>query len=149
MNDAILIRRPLVSVNTAMAALDKTEDEVLALCEEGRLTAFNIAARGSRSRELRILTASIGDVEQGRPARDPLEKTEWERIIDAILPSRAQTPSAVYLARRFNCGSEHIKNLVKGGSLHRVGKLGRPGPHGSQKILRASVTAFFERRVVL
>src|SRR5687768_14820059 len=122
----ISAERPLVPLEACVVLLDQDCDALLNLIERGALRwAFDIRRESADRREVRVLRDCILSY--------PLPEKEWQRggteaeLDDAtknILPPLASehvaaisTIKVPVLARRFGCEPEHIRNLIKDGSL--------------------------------
>lgn len=143
--------RPLVPVSACMVVLDRNEDDVLMLIDEGHLTvAFDIASRRAARREIRVWRESIllyaaNDYAAMARATDALA-ADLAPALDAILAPRAMEHiRARELADRFTCSSTHVLQLVEEGSITGPAPKGR-GPNSSPRIVRNSVAAFLQSR---
>ena len=139
----IVLRRPLLCVNTCCAVLACTnEDNVLALCDSGKLRwAFNVASRGSR-RCLRIFAGSLADYIAGRKPEE-----DFNKILAAILPGHAETISGATLARALLVSREHIKRLLLDREFQGQATR-RRGQNSSPMIPRVSIVKFLKSRIV-
>jgi len=80
--------RPLLPIRGVMSILDRSEDAILAMLDEGQLLwAWNLALDPARSRRkaLHVLPACVDDVQSGRECR--LEK---EEVLKLLLPHNGQ-----------------------------------------------------------
>lgn len=152
----VTLHRPLVSVATAAEALNKSPGEIAALIDAGELLfAWNVASRTATKAEVRILSASLSDYQNGHRARASSDN-ELPRVVNLIFPTvnqRSGVVSAVTasnLAQRFSVSPDHVFNLIKDGSLQLLrGTSCRRGPGGSPQVLFASVKSFLEERRIL
>ena len=139
--------RPLMTLSAVMWRLDRDEDEVLALIDEGALLwAFNVAVPSALKTAPRVLAESVGDYLAGRtrPAGD--EEAEWQRVAGLIFPAK-ETIVRCELARALNCGRTHALSLIhlKQFQVAR-GTRCRPGPGGSPRIITASAAEWLRKR---
>jgi hypothetical protein len=79
--------RPLGCVNAVMRDLDLDGESVVELVEEGNLIAFDISAKNSRCKDLRVLTRSV---EHFRETGKPLVM-EWPEIFRLLVPGRGNS----------------------------------------------------------
>ena len=149
----IAFKRPLVNLWTAVAALDRSSYEVLALIEEGKLRfAWNIALRDVGSRDIRILTQSIVEFQNCQPAPRLSDAEDFQRAVKFIFPAVSYscgvaTVRAATIYKKFSVGHSHVLKLVDQGSLRRLeGTACRPGPNGSPQIEFSSVLDLLKRR---
>ena len=134
-------RRPLVSIEMARTALDKSEDEVLALIQCGALRfAFNLAAPKSRRALVRILSLSLLDAVNATSS----QPSSLGDALRYIMPGSSETVRASTLARATNTSSTHIGGLIQQRCLQKV----RPGTFAkdSPLISRASAVKFLTLR---
>lgn len=141
-------RAPLLSPVTVEAALSIDQKAVMARVQDGRLEwAFDLRGRRARNSCLRIFAGSLA-VAQGRA--HPAQWPNLESVLREILPGDYD-PTAARVACRFNCGSQHIYNLLDDGILQFAegGTTRRGGVHGSARIGRRSLVEFLKVRRVL
>jgi hypothetical protein len=141
--------RPLMPISAVTWRLDRHENEVLAMIEEGELLfAFDVRSPKALKSSPRVLAQSVEDYLAGnRPRED--EQTEWQRVASLIFPDK---PVLVKyeLARLLNCGRQHATDLVYARQFRLVpGSRIRPGPGGSAQIETASVQEWLLRRRML
>jgi len=135
------LRRALVSVETAKAALDKSEDQILALVEDGSLRfAWNFSSRNSRRRLVRIFALSLADLANATN-HQPMELAD---AIKYLLPGSEPALHASRLASSWSIGGTHLADLILERSLEKV----RPGRHATDSplISRASAVKFLTLR---
>ncbi len=147
----VYFTRPLVSVWTVLSVTDlKTEDEVLAAIEDGRLLwAFNIAGREAKSRLIRVLAASVSNFVEGNPPPQKSEAEEWADVVRTIYPTSAPSIPTKEIAQAWNISGTHILNLCDQ-KLLRLAK-GTPrhsGPGGSPLVQYGSAVEFLKSRRV-
>lgn len=147
----INFKRALLSVWTVLSVTDfKTEDEVLAAIESGRLLwAFNIAGSAAKSRLVRVLAASVQNMVDGKklPPRPAAE--EWQQVVRTIFPTSAPSIPAKEIALAWSCSTTHLINLCDQ-RLLRLAK-GTPrhsGPGGSPLVVFESAVEFLRARRV-
>jgi hypothetical protein len=142
--------RPLMPIAAVMWRLDRHENAVLAMIEEGELLfAFDVRAPKALKPSPRVLAQSVEDYLAGNRPRDEDEQTEWRRIVSLIFPDK---PVLVKyeLARLLNCGRQHATDLVYARQFRLVpGSRIRPGPGGSAQIETASVEKWLLKRRML
>jgi hypothetical protein len=150
----IRIRRPMVDVLTASAALDLRHNEVIALVESGKLCwAWNIASPNSRARTIRILSRSLEEYQTGKGARYANAQEEFQAVIRLIHPGLITQPGVVSLVRtcdlaqRFMINGGTMTRLVKAGEFE-VGRKATAarGRTGSPALKASSVVEFLARR---
>jgi hypothetical protein len=138
------IRRPLLPIPAVMAILDRNEDKVLQLVQSGKLAwAFDLRAPRAQRACIRICTQSVQDMLSGQRSLGNGE--DLQAFIDYAFPYHGETVQAVRLARVFNCGTEHIRNLVLSSAL-KESKAGSRGANNSPEIWFSSVVAFLKAR---
>jgi hypothetical protein len=139
--------RPTTDTNAAMALLDLSADEVLALVDSGDLAGFNIAVDANGRRELRILASSIAHYHNTLGSR-PVA-LDFEKVVKAILPHNKPVISGVELQRMLNCDSGHVINLLLARELEAVkGTSWGAGRGNTASVTRASVIEFLRRRLL-
>jgi len=146
---AILFRRPLVSISTALALVDADDErQIIEMIEQGKLRwAFDVADGKRLKREVRILGASINEYLTGQQAPSCSAADDFARAIGIIFPVVPATVPTPTIARAFSVSPDHVLNLcrsceictVKGHTWHR-------GPRGAAQIVTASIIAFLKRR---
>lgn len=167
----VQLRLPMVDVAAVRAALGVSEDEVLQLIDDGELAwAWDIASRDAKKREVRVLAQSVvsyqSSVANGALSFDQVVAIVFRR---QQLAAINQPPTRPWLWGReivhaFNCGSEHVFNLLREGSLkllpghvvptansqpatHNPQNLGwRRGPGGMPCVSYESAVEFLNRR---
>ena len=142
-------KRPLVSVWTVLSVTDfKTEDEVLAAIDDGRLLyAFNIAGKKATARLVRVLAASVANFVEGNPPAKISQAEEWQQVERLIFPTPAPSIPAKEIALAWNVSGTHILNLCDQ-KLLRLAK-GTPrhcGPGGSPQVEYQSAVEFLRAR---
>ena len=146
------IRRPLVSVWTAVAILDKSEDAVLSLIEGGEIRwAWNIGLSTVHGkRDVRILAANLQDFITGAPVPRLADAEEFKFVMSFIFPSQYSRITACSFARALNCGSEHALHLMRAGAVRAVkGAVCRSAKGGSPQLTYESILIFFQTRRIV
>ena|SRR5579862_1274452 len=142
---AFCSNRPLVHVQTAMAALDKSEDQVLAMIESGKLLwAWNIASKSAARRELRIWRASVLASLNDAPQPDSTE----EEVLASLFPHPAPILTTPQVQRMLSASQCHVYRLIESGALQALNKA-HGGRLGYVRVTRASVCDFLKLRRVL
>jgi len=150
----LAIRRPLVSLDTAAAALSKSNDDVLKLIDAGKiLWAWDFGTGQSVNRLVRVWAASVMDYQSHRRAPVQSEASELRLIITHLFPGLSAQPGVVatvrasVLAERLGISSEIPSRLAKAGWL-KIAKpaRARSGRHGSPEISLNSVADLLKRR---
>jgi hypothetical protein len=150
----INFKRPLVNLLTAVAALDRTEDEVMGLVDEGKIAyAFNFASPDSQRRTVRILAQSIADFQNGKIATATSDAEQFNQAVRLIFPGVTTKPGGfqsvrmVTIYRRLSLDHNHVANLCRSGEMRLVkGAKFRGGPNGSPEVEFNSVVQFLQRR---
>lgn len=150
-------KRPLVNLLTAVAALDRTAEEVLALVDEGRIAfAFNFASQGCQRRAVRILAQSIADFQAGKIASAASDEEQFSQAVRLIFPAVStksgglQSVRAATVHRRLSLDHDHVANLCRCGAMRLVkGAKFRSGPNGSPEVEFSSVVEFLKRRRII
>ena len=131
-------------VNSVMRDLDMSAERVRELLELGTLVGFNISAKKSGCRVLRILTKSVERYRATGKIYQP--QMEWPEIFRLILPHEKLFVRGHEIARGLNCDRGHVENLIESGLL-TVNKKSQPGPNGSPIIPRNSFENFLIGRL--
>jgi hypothetical protein len=101
----------LLHPQTAMAALDVTEDELLRLLEVGQVQwGFNIARPGASRRCLRIAAHSVWAMQSDRA-----ESLSFDELMRLLLPAHFCFFPARDLAKRFSMSNTQICDCVRAG----------------------------------
>lgn len=126
----------LVTVDTARAALGLDAESVAALCESGRLLAFDLANTATERRELRIWVDSLRGYIDGVRVGTDLPAT-----VEAIIGHElAEYIPAAQLAQRFCVHRRSVYRWAEAGDIeaHTIGH--------SVKCVRASLVPFLRGR---
>ena len=134
-------RTRLLPIRGVMPILDKDEDQVLRLIEEGQLRwAWNVALSKDRgAMELRVLPQAVGDFMAGRPC-----KIEFEEVVNALAHGETETITAKEIDAALNVSRLHVYDLIGAGHLKASGW--RRGPGGSARVSLASFLRFLRQR---
>jgi len=140
------INRPLLPVQTCMAAVDRGEDYVLSLIEEGKISwAFDFRGpKTGRRSMVRVFTASLSDHMNGT---ELWKFKDFPCVFNEIFGSSGETIAATMVAARWNCSATHVMNLVASRCL--AAGTWRRGPNGSARITRRSLFDFVRIRRML
>jgi len=125
----------------AMALVDKEQEQVVGLVEDGSLLyAWDIALEPGRgAKELRILPACIDAFRGGADC-----KLTWAEVMALLVPARPAL-TASEIARTLNASELHTYSLLRKGELHPLSGQ-RRGPGGSAQVLAYSFGEFLRRR---
>lgn len=139
--------RPLMPLSAVMWRLDRDEDAILRLIEDGELSwAFNVARPSAREhRSPRVLTESVTDYLNGRTRSFISAEAEWQWVISMILPA-GRTAITCDLARALCCGREHIMNLLREGAIKAEFPEVRRGMNSSPRFYTQSVADWLRGR---
>lgn len=143
--------RPVMKVNGAMWALDRTALEIDALLDLGveGLIGFNVSTSPGESarRELRILARSIEHYRLTGGMR-PLRMT-FAEVRRLMLPHDKPVISGVELQRSLNCDSGHVINLIEAGRLATVpGTTWSQGRGCTASVVTESYVSFLKQRLL-
>jgi hypothetical protein len=142
MTSPFQFRRPLVSIETAKAVLDSSEDDVLALCESGKIRyAFDFKRANSHRRTVRILSLSLIDCANLTETQPP----DIGGVIRYVLPGSSEVISLAKLGRQFNCSGSHLAALLQDSCFVEIAKAER-APKESRAVTRTSAAKFLESR---
>ena len=134
------IRRPLVDCAAVSAILDKREDVVLSLIEEGKIAhAFDIARPGKSRSCVRVFVPSVSDYLEGIQAPRDLAA-----VLRTVFPAAGETVTAARVASRLNCSSTHVYDLIRSKCLTPLH--GRRYRRQTLPITKASLFGFLESR---
>lgn len=151
--------RPTLGMDGAKHLLDLSEDEILALIDEGLIThAWNIATPSAEKREVRILRQALdayvtwNENPKLVPARPGVPITA--NYTDALIFSFLLPPSHVKpfltngeLQRSLNCVSDHVLNLIDSRALElQPGTKYTRGPNGCALVTVTSFERFLKQR---
>lgn len=103
--------KPLLPVRGVMSLVDRNEDEVLAMVEEGKLAwAFDVAldTEHGRSKELRILPACVASYLRGQAC-----SLDWGEVLRSLLPHDGPVILSKEIARVLNISGTHLYALAR------------------------------------
>ena len=103
--------KPLLPVRGVMSLVDKNEDQVLRLIEDGKLAwAFDVALdpKRGRNREIRVLPASVADYLRGQPCT-----LQWDEVLRLLLPHDEPIIMSRDITRVLNISGTHTYHLVR------------------------------------
>jgi hypothetical protein len=135
--------KPLLPVRGVVSLIDKNEDQVLALIEDGSLAwAFDVALdpKHGRNMELRILPACVADFLRGQACA-----LEWAEVLRLLLPHDGPVILSKDISRALNVSSTHIYQLAHR-KLIVTCSTWRSGPGGCARIAADSFIAFLKAR---
>ena len=135
--------RPLLPVCGVVSLLDKDEDQVLRMVDEGDLLwAWDVALQPERARrkELRVLPECVEDHLAGRKCR-----LEWPDVLGLILPHDRTVLETGEIERPLNVSGTHVFALARRRCL-KVARKGRVGPGGSMRVTAFSFVQFLKAR---
>jgi hypothetical protein len=119
--------------------VDKNEDRVLELIEDGSLAwAFDVSIVRKR-RELRILPAAVASYLQGHTC-----ELKWADVLGLLLPD-ATTILASEITRMLNVCCDHTYHLIDRKQIVAC-PTRRRGPGGSARVPSKSFTQFLQQR---
>jgi hypothetical protein len=102
--------KPLLPVRAVISILDKNEDQVLRLVEEGQLAwAWDVRldTKRGRNKELRILPACVADYLRGQPCA-----LEWTDVLRLLLPHDEPVILSKDITRVLNVSGNHTFHLA-------------------------------------
>jgi len=133
---------PLGCVNAVMQALDLDAERVVENVEAANLIAFDISAKNSRCKDLRVLARSVEHLrETGRPL-----VMEWPEIFRLLVPPGQLFVRGTEIARSLNCSRVHVENLILA-KLLQPSKESRQGRGNSAIVPRSSYENFLIGRL--
>jgi hypothetical protein len=135
-----------------MWRLDRRENEVLALIEEGELLwAFDVRTPAAARPSVRVLYQSVEDYLAGnRPSGTVAsEEAEWQQVASLVFPDKPTIVNCE-LAGLLNCGRQHVMDLVHAKQFRLLpGTRFHPGRNGSPQIVTASAKEWLQKRRML
>src|SRR5579871_3875847 len=143
-------RRPMMTMEAAKGALDRDEDEIVALIGKW-LVGWDIATPGSGRREWRILTRSIslGARFLGADHRPP--QWNWNDVLGLVflpLITPRLCVTGVEVQHSLNCSSTHVMRLIDCGDLKLLpGTTYGKGRGHSPLVTRESFADFLRARL--
>src|ERR1035437_1440657 len=103
--------KPLLPVRGVMSLVDKNEDQVLGLIEEGKLAwvwDIRLDTKRGRNKELRILPAAVADYLRGQPC-----SLEWTDVLRLLLPHEEPVILSKDITRILNVSGTHTYHLAR------------------------------------
>ena len=135
--------KPLLPVRGVCSLIDKSEDFVLALIEDGKIAwAFDVSLRGperGRSKELRVLPAAVADYMHGRPC-----ELTWASVFSLLLPD-GPIVTSLEIYRMLNVSGTHLYNLVRAKQIVPCSTW-RRGPKGKAQFAVVGFKEFLRAR---
>ena len=135
--------KPMLPVRGAVALLDKDEDGVVALLEDGSLPwAWNIALNPvtGQKKELRILSACVASYMRGQECR-----LTWRDVERMLVPPAGAVLLGREGQRLLNCSGTHLYTLAARKALKLLSKP-KCARNGSARIELASWAEFLRAR---
>ena len=135
--------KPLLPIRGVVSLIDRNEDAVLALIEQGQIAwAWDVSLDGkrARSKELRVLPAAVANYMTGRPCT-----LEWADVLGMLIPADARTLATPEVSRLLNASHTHVFALG-GRKLLRHCSSWRTGPGGAARFSTESVVNFLRNR---
>ena len=144
-SDFLNITRPLASVWGAALLLNRNEESVERLIEDGELAwAFNIGAPAARARQIRIFMPCILDCRAGvNRAYAP------DFVLNAIFPAARLKFRTHEVAYACHCSADHVRLLALQGVLKKIPGAARRGPNSSCFFARTVLTDFLQKRRIM
>lgn len=103
--------KPLLSVGAVKSLIDKTEDQVKGMAEDGSLAwVFEVSSDPNRAhkKELRILPAAVASYLRGQPCL-----LEWADVLRLMLPHDEPMILSKDITRILNVSSSHTYHLAR------------------------------------
>lgn len=117
------LRRPMVSIWTVVSIIDRSEDHVLRMIDEGKLRfAFDLRQKKSGKQFVRVLSKSVCDFVNKVPAPPISDAEEFDQVVGILFPLSTPMIRATLIARAFNVCNQHVADLIGERSL-RLAKL--------------------------
>ncbi len=144
-------RRPLAPLKVAMWALDRNEDDVLALIGSRALPwAFDLARAGAERQFVAVWNGSIVAYKQNRVAAPEFASLTMDDVLADILPDRQALRAVELKALLASVVQGHIAHLIADKLIapdaRRNCGLGRGQ---SPWVTRASVAGFLQSRLIV
>ena len=134
--------KPLLPIRALTSILDKDEDRVLHLIEEGELAwSWDVILdpKRARSKDLRVLPKCVADYLNGRKC-----ELKWPEVFGLLLPD-APTILASEITRILNVSCDHTYHLIDRNQIVACSTR-RPGPGGSARVPAKSFIQFLQQR---
>jgi hypothetical protein len=135
--------KPLLPVRGVMSLIEKNEDQVLRLVEDGSLLwGWNVALdpKRARSMELRILPACVADYLRGTAC-----SLEWADVLRLLLPHDEPVILSTDISRALNISITHTYNLAHRKQISPCSSW-RPGPGGCARFPAKTFVEFLQTR---
>jgi hypothetical protein len=103
--------KPLLPVRGVMSLVDKNEDQVLRLIDEGKLAwvwDVRLDTKRGRNKELRILPACVAGYLRGQPCT-----LEWPDVLRLLLPHDEAVIQSKDITRILNVCGTHTYHLAR------------------------------------
>ena len=103
--------KPLLPVRGVMSLIDRDEDQVLSMIEDGKLAwAWDVALdpKRGRARELRILPAAVACYLRGQAC-----SLEWADVLTLLLPHDGPDILSRDITRILNVSGTHTYHLAR------------------------------------
>ena len=130
-----------------MSLIDKNEDQVLGLIEDGKLAwAFDVSLLGpkrGRSKELRVLPATVANYMRGQAC-----SLEWADVLRLLLPHDEPVILSKDITRVLNVSSTHVYHLARRKLIVPLSTW-RRGRGGCARFAAESFVKFLKSRRVL
>jgi hypothetical protein len=136
----------MLPIRACISLLDRNEDQVLSLIEEGKLPwVFDVALdpKRGRNRELRILPAAVADYLRGKEC-----SLEWADVLSLVLPHDRPEILSRDITRILNVSGTHTYHLARQKLLVPCSAW-RRGRGGCGRFTAGSFTKFLKDRRVL
>jgi hypothetical protein len=138
--------KPMLPVRGVCSLVDRNEDQVLSLIEDGSLPwAFDVALnpKRGRARELRVLPAAVADYLRGQTC-----SLEWADVLRLLQPHDEPVILSSDIIRVLNISSTHLYNLARRKQMVPCSKW-RTGPGGCARFPAKNFVGFLKARRVL
>lgn len=139
-------------VEAAVVLLDRHEDQVFSMIEDGTLAwAWDIRSQTAERREVRIWRISLLECMAGLPTTGNIHlsaRADEDTVLADLFPHSRAIVRSTELQRMFSCSGTHILDLVREGHLVATNKY-KTGPNNSAQITRESVLALLKSRRVV
>lgn len=138
-------RRPLLPIKAAMVFLDRNEDEVLALANDGKL-AWCFDLRGAKAERMLLYVWRTSAAEY---AVNQFAEHALREVLADILPDRPYL-RGTEVKNTFSCNQGHLANLIEAGLIRtdKRREVAGAGPLSSPWVITESVREFLtERRI--
>ena len=134
--------KPLLPVRGVCSLIEKNEDQVLKLIQDGSIAwAWNVAVNRKRghSRELRVLPAAVADFMHGRPC-----KLTFADVFSLLLPD-GPIVTSLEIYQMLNVSGSHLYNLVRAKQIVPCSTW-RRGPKGKAQFAVVRFIEFLQAR---